>query len=164
MGQTVKIVINESISCLKELQRKQLNIKSEKRILCLIFLKSSKFRTQQELADYLLIDRRTLSGWLKKYKENGIQGILLKPTRNKPSRLISLELHEALSVKVKDSQNPLLGYWDAQRWIMDNFNVDIQYHWLRVYLIKHFKTKLKSPRKSHYKKDDKAVEAFLKTP
>ncbi len=32
------------------------------------------------------------------------------------------------------------------------------------YLIQHFKTKLKVPRKSHYKKDDKAVDAFLKTP
>lgn len=164
MGKTVKIVVNESISSLKEFQTKQLNIKSEKRILCLLYLKNSKFRTQQELADYLSIDRRTLSGWIKKYKENGIEGILLKPTRNKPSKLISLELHEALSVKVKNSLDPLLGYWDAQRWVMENFNIDIQYHWLRVYLIKHFKTKLKSPRKSHYKKDDKAVDAFLKTP
>jgi len=30
-------------------------------------------------------------------------------------------------------------------------------------MIKHFKTKLKSPRKSHYKKDQQAVNAFLKT-
>jgi transposase len=163
MGKTVRIKVSESIPTLKGLQKKQLNIKSEKRILCLLYLKNNKFRTQQELADYLSIDRRTLSGWINKYKENGIKGILLKRTRNKPSKLISLELHDALAVKVKDSRNPLLGYWDAQRWVIENFNIDIQYHWLRIYLIKHFKTKLKSPRKSHYKKEDKAIDAFLKT-
>jgi hypothetical protein len=35
---------------------------------------------------------------------------------------------------------------------------------IREYLKQHFKTKLKLPRKSHYKKDLKAEKAFLKTP
>ena len=30
-------------------------------------------------------------------------------------------------------------------------------------MIKHFMTKLKVPRKSHYKKDEQAIEAFFKT-
>ncbi|MGY0408373.1 MAG: hypothetical protein ACWIPJ_08480 [Polaribacter sp.] len=39
----------------------------------------------------------------------------------------------------------------------------MKYNTLRTYLIRHFKTKIKVPRKSHYKKDDQAIEAFFKT-
>jgi hypothetical protein len=55
-----------------------------------------------------------------------------------------------------------LGYWEAQQWVEDTFNVLIK-HWLIKYLITHFKTKLKSPGKSHYKKEEQAIEAFFKT-
>ena len=46
---------------------------------------------------------------------------------------------------------------------LSHHRVAVKYHWLSAYMIKCFKTKLKSPRKSHYKKDDQAVKAFLKT-
>ena len=59
--------------------------------------------------------------------------------------------------------NPLLGYQDAQRWVLENFATDINYHTLRDYMKKHFNTKLKVPRKSHIKKDEQAEENFLKT-
>ena len=40
----------------------------------------------------------------------------------------------------------------------------MKYNTLRTYLIRHFGTKLRMPRKSHYKKDEQAIEAFKKTP
>ena len=163
MGRQSKLVISESISELKLLQNKQPNIKSEKRILCLILLKGKKFSTQAQVADYLGVCRQSLVGWLTLYRKFGIEGIIINPKRNKPSKIITAAIHQGLASRVRCSENPFLGYWDAQSWVMENYNVKIQYHWLRVYMIKHFKTKLKSPRKSHYKKDDKAVDAFLKT-
>ena len=81
---------------------------------------------------------------------------------NKAS-IISKEIHKKLSDKLNDSANPLKGYWEAQQWVRDNFGLEIKYNTLRTYLIRHFKTKIKTPRKSHYKKDDQAIEAFLKT-
>ena len=50
---------------------------------------------------------------------------------------------------------------DAQ--VAKLIDLSIHYHTLRHYLIKHFNTKLKQPRKSHIKKDKKATETFLKT-
>ena len=164
MGKTVKTPVLESLDFLKKLKNKQKTLKGQKRIACLLLLKNEEFKTQQELANYLGIQRRTLSTWLNLYRNKGIKGLELKITRKKKSKIITSEIHQGLLKKVNDSNNPLLGYWDAQRWVMDNFNVSVQYHWLRVYMIKHFKTKLKSPRKSHYKKDQQAVNAFLKTP
>ena len=163
MKKRVKILVKESLSELKILQSKQRNIKSEKRVLCLIHLKKKTFKTQEDLAKNLLINIRTLSGWIKKYREKGLEGILLKPNRKKPSKIISAEIHEGLSKRVNSSTNPFLGYWDAEEWVFSEYGVKVKYHWLRKYLIKHFKTKLKTPRKSHYKKDEKQVDSFLKS-
>ena len=162
MGMKSTIKVSESLETLKKLQAKQRNIKSEKRILCLILLKTNKFKTQQLLADYLGICRQTLVLWIARYRKLGIEGILLSATRAKKSKIITPEIHQGLSEKLKDAKHSLRGYWDAQQWVLSHYGVEVKYHWLRAYMIKHFKTKLKSPRKSHYKKDEQAVKAFLK--
>ena len=159
----MNLEITESISELKKIQKKQISIKAERRVICLILLKSKKFPKQELLADYLGIGRQCLVHWLSLYRKLGIEGILLSPSRTKPSKIITKEVHQGLSVKVNDAKNPLLGYWDAQRWVKEEFGVEVTYHWLRVYMIKNFKTKLKSPRKSHIKKDEQAAESFFKT-
>jgi len=105
----------------------------------------------------------TQERWLTKYRDQGIAFLLADEPKVRPSKIITPEIHDALKAKVNSSGSPFLGYWEAQQWVEDTFNVKIKYHWLRKYLITHFKTKLKSPRKSHYKKDEQAIEAFLKT-
>ena len=64
MGMKSTIEVSERLETLKELQAKQRNIKSEKRILCLILLKTNKFKTHQLIADYLGICRQTLVLWI----------------------------------------------------------------------------------------------------
>ena len=164
MGKVSNIEVLESVEELKRLQSQQVSLKAEKRIVCLLLIKAKKFKTQQLLGDYLGVGRQAIVSWLSLYRTGGIEAIQLKPTRNKPSKIITTEIHEGLEKKVKDGTNPLLGYWDAQRWVKEEFGVEITYHWLRVYMIKHFKTKLKTPRKSHIKKDTVAVATFLKPP
>ena len=163
MGKTVKIAIEESEKDLERLLSSETHHKTKLRIRSLLYLKKNKFRTQQELANHLGITRRCLSVWLKEYRSTGLKGLLPKITRNKPSKLITPQIHEGLKKKLNDASDPLQGYWDAKEWVSEQYGVDLKYHWLRKYLITHFKTKLKQARKSHIKKDDKAVEAFLKT-
>jgi transposase len=162
MGKQSKIEIKESLSELQILQKKQKNLKSEKRIKCLILLKENKFATQTQIADYLGVCRQSIVKWLTSYRKDGIEGIQLKMTRNKKSKIITSQIHEGLSEKLKDSKNPLRGYWDAVIWVEQQYGVKVNYAWLRKYMIKYFKTKLKAPRKSHYKKDKKATANFLK--
>jgi transposase len=126
-------------------------------------IKSNRFKTRKSLTDYLGITTRTGERWTQKYKTKGIEGLLSDAPKKLKSRIITPEIHQGLSKRVNSSEDPFLGYWDAVQWVQNQFGVDVQYHNLRRYLIQHFKTKLKTPRKSHYKKDDKAVDAFLKT-
>jgi len=155
--------IKESLSELKKLRTKQPTLLKQKRIDCLIHIKTSRFETRQQLSTHLGIHIRTQERWLYKYREGGISLFMTDLPNNRPSKIITPVIHEALESRVNSSDAPLLGYWEAQQWLAEEFGVKIKYHWLRKYMVTHFKTKLKSPRKSHYKKDEQAIEAFFKT-
>mgnify|MGYP003979586255 CR=1 FL=1 len=159
-----KILLKESRSELVSLRKKQTLYRVEKRIIWLLELQKDKFKTRKALATYLDISLRTQERWISRYLEGGIDGLLIDKPKKINSRIITPEIHQGLSERVHSSEQPFLGYWDAVQWVKNEYNTDVKYHNLRRYLIQHFKTKLKVPRKSHYKKDDKAVDAFLKTP
>ena len=164
MGKKATLDITESVSELKKLLLKQKTIKGEKRIKCLLDIKNSKFDTRQELADYLLVHIRTLERWVSDYKDGGVVLMLNDRPKNKQSKIITPAIHKGLEQRVNDPHNPFLGYWEAQNWVMQEYGIDVKYQRIREYLKQHFRTKLKTPRKSHYKKDEEAEKAFLKTP
>ena len=163
MGKRAIIDITESVLELKKLLLKQKTLKTEKRIKSLLLIQENTFETRQAIADYLGVHIRTLERWLNNYKLGGISNMLMDKPKNKVSKIITLEIHQGLWQRVNDARNPFLGYWDAQNWVKTQYNVDVKYQRIREYLIQHFKTKLKTPRKSHYKKDEDAEKAFLKT-
>jgi len=162
MSKPKEIRIKEVISTLETL-RKQQTFRIEKRLIWLIALKEKRFKTRQDLANYLGVSTRAQERWAIKYREGGIESLLFDKPKGIKSRIITKEIHQGLEQRVRSNDNPLLGYWDAVDWVKSQYGVSVSYHLLRYHLIKHFKTKLKSPRKSHYKKDDQAVTAFLKT-
>ena len=164
MANPQEFQIIESFEKLLQLRKSQKNISLEKRVLWLIYLKEQKFKTRVELCSYLGIDPRTQQRWTKDYINNGINVFLSNIPKKKKSKIITPAIHIGLSQRLNSSDNGFLGYWDAQQWVAAQYGVEVKYHWLRQYIIKNFKAKLKSPRKSHYKKDDQSVDAFLKTP
>lgn len=164
MATARKFPIEESVSELIFLRKKQTLYRIEKRIIWLLELQKDHFKTRDALATYLGINSRTQERWIKRYISGGIEELLTDKPKKITSRIITPEIHKGLSKRVNSSEQPFLGYWDAVQWVKDQYNVDVQYHNLRRHLIQHFKTKLKTPRKSHYKKDGNAVDAFLKTP
>lgn len=163
MARPANITIKESVDSLKKMYFDEKNHRIRTRIKCLILLKEAKFKGQLELANHLSVDYATVKRWLKQYKEEGLKSLVTLKSGGQRRSAISPELHQSLSVKLNDSDKPLLGYWDAVLWVNDNHGLVIKYNTLRTYLIRHFKTKLKAPRKSHYKKNEQAIEAFKKT-
>ena len=75
---------------------------------------------------YLGICRQTLVLWIAGYRKSGIEGILLSVTRAKKSKIITPEIHEGLSEKLKDTKHSLRGYWDAQQCVLSHYGVDIK--------------------------------------
>lgn len=130
---------------------------------CLIYTKENRYKTQTILATHLGIDYSSLKRWFKHYREEGLNSYLTLKSGGYKQSIITQEVHQKLEDKLNNSSDPLKGYWEAKQWIKDNFGLDMKYNTVRTYLIRHFKTKIKAPRKSHYKKDEQAIEAFFKT-
>lgn len=162
MSRPSKILIKESEDELKQYLNSTNIPKSKLKIRSLILFKSGKFKTQDTIAYHLGIGPSTLRLWYKNYSLFGLEEFIKVKPKGKPKSVINTQLHLALEQRVKDSTNPLKGYWDVVNWVKENYDTEINYQTLRSYLIKHFKTKLKVPRKSHYKSNELATDAFLK--
>ena len=156
------IEVKESLITLKNLKKKQTNYKSIQKLRLLELLKSTPTVLREVSAKEIDISLRTQERWISDYLENGLDNFIKAQVNSKKSKKITPEIHEALAKKVNSSTDCFRGYWDACQWVNNKFETDIQYANLRYYLIKHFGTKLKKPRKSHYKKDQAAVDGFLK--
>jgi len=89
--------------------------------------------------------------------------MLLPNKRNRKPYVIPEEVDQALAKRVKDSNGGFSSYKEAQQWVNSEYGLDLKYNTIREHLIRYYKTKIKTPRKSHVKKDDQAVDAFLKT-
>lgn len=163
MPKYAELYIKESLSELKKLQKQTANYRKKTRIQSLILIKAKKFERRSDLASHLGIGLKTLYRWLEVYKRSGIDSMLTISNGGARRKRISSDVHKGLEKKLTDSSSPLLGYWDAVLWVEQNYNEKINYQTLRSYMKRHWGTKLKSPRKSHYKKEEQAIEAFKKT-
>jgi len=164
MGMVSKFTITEREEFLLTAFKSSKNYKVRLRVQSLLLLKQKKFKRQVDLAEYLGVNHSSLKRWIKQYKESGYDSLVKLKSGGNYKGVISASIHQALEAKVNDSNEPLLGYWHAVDWVKENFNQEIKYQTLRSYLIRHFHTKKKHPRKSHYKKDQQALEDFKKTP
>lgn len=163
MGKYANTQIKESDEELKSLHSKHKEERIRKRINMLRFLKESKFKTRQALADELRVGKRTLERWINIYLNEGLGELLSPIRRNRKSSFISPQAHKALQSRLTDAQSPFTSYKEIQDWLNEEYNTDIKYNNLYYYLTKHFKTKLKIPRKSNVKKDEQAVAFFKNT-
>lgn len=163
MGKVFKFTIKESVDELKLAQRKEKNQKKKLRILSLILTREGKFLRRVDLAKFLGVNITTLNKWVDKYRVSGLKGILEMKSGGKRREIVPVSIHKEIEAKLNDSTAPLQGYNDAVLWIKQEFGYEIKYHTVRAFMIRNFGTKLKIPRKSHYKKDEVAFATFKKT-
>jgi len=163
MGKHVSFTVIESSSQLRSMIRKESNSKNILRLQSLLHIKEKTFKKQTDLASHLGYNVRSMELWLKVYKDEGIQSMLIgsKPRKAK-KRKISKEVHAGLSDKLNDSFEGFGSYVYAVEWVKGNYGVSYPYSTLRDYMIDVFGTKIKQPRKSHIKKDPEAQADFLK--
>lgn len=162
MINTLQIRIKESLSELVKIKRQQSTLAKEKRVQALIRLLKNPSELRSELALHLGVDRKTLRRWIIEYNEGGIDQMLEVRAKHKGSKIITQDMHDGLEKRLKDPRNSFRGYWDAQQWVKAEYGQEIHYHTLRNYLIQHFDTRVKQPRKSHTNKSESAVAVFKK--
>jgi len=100
MNRSIKIEITESPKELKRLYRSETDKRKAERIQFLYLLKTNQISSLLHGSKQLMHHRHTLSHWLEKYENGGLEGLLAreKPGGNKP--LVSAELQNILEKKL----------------------------------------------------------------
>ena len=154
--------VKESKEFLENLRKTAKSHRVKTRILFLLLKQSDQIESQKDLAKYLNVSESSLRRWAKVYSESGLSEMLKISNGGKRRMVITPDIHKGLEEKLNNSSDPLLGYNDALAWVDLHYGKRFKYNTLRTYMKRHFGSKLKAPRKSHYKKDDKAIEVFKK--
>ena len=154
--------LKETIQELKDLRRKTKNHRLKTRLLYLIIKDDPRYPTLDSISQQLDVSVSSLRRWRITYQTKGLSHLLTISNGGKRREVVTSDIHKGLEKKVNDSVDPLLGYNHAVEWVKEKYGIVLKYNTLRTYMKRHFKTKLKVPRKSHYKKDDEAVQLFKK--
>jgi len=59
------------------------------------------------------------------FKESGLTAMLVISSGGLRKHSEIELIHNELEVKLNDSSDPLLGYWDAVLWVKANFKIDV---------------------------------------
>lgn len=165
MSYPLNITVTESIDELRSLLKHAIPM-MQPRIRMLMEIKEAGAPgiSKRQLMENLGVCSQSVHNWRTAYKEGGIEALLNNGRKGKVGRIsvISKDEHLSLEKKLKDPHNGLVGYVELREWFNKEFNKDVKYNTLLKYSERHFSSSVKAARKSHVKKDEKAVEVFKK--
>lgn len=119
--------------------------------------------SKRDVSDITGVNHNSIQKWRKLYIEGGIKKLMTHSNIGyKPSKINKVQ-EAALKEKLNDSHNAIVGFVELMEWFNNNFNTEINYKTLHGFVVRKFKAKIKTARKSHVKKDEQAIEAFKKT-
>jgi len=166
MSLALQIPIKETIKELRSLLKKASPM-LQPRIKMLLVMKKfgDKGVSKRFLMESVGASSQSIHNWRTAYKNGGMSSLLLNNRKGKSGKpsVFSKQEHNLLEQKLKDPKNGLAGYVELQQWIEKEFEKEIKYNTILKYSIRHFGSSVKVARKSHVKKDQKAVDAFKKT-
>jgi len=163
MAKQIDLIIEESESELKTLLYRQTKLLESQRVKALLLIKQGKVHYTYELAKKLKRERKTIYSWLKLYKTEGIDSYLKIKSRGSRRDKIPAAIKEGISKKLSDASSTITSYVELLDWVEKNYGLVLKYQTLYSHCRTYHNSTLKVARKSHYKKDEQAIEAFKKT-
>lgn len=164
MSSPKKFLVKESEYEIKKLMKKSSPMISKRLHSLLIFKRHEDIGiSKRQVADEIGVSHNSVQSWRTLYIKGGIQ--LLTSHSNigyKPSK-INKEQEEELKNQLENPNNGMVGFIELLDWFNSTFQTEINYKTFHGFVVRKFKAKIKVARKSHIKKDAKAVEDFKKT-
>ncbi|TVQ47838.1 MAG: helix-turn-helix domain-containing protein [Gloeocapsa sp. DLM2.Bin57] len=118
--------IKETKVQLRDILSKQKNAPDYKKIQALYLMKTGQVTTVIEVSELLGVHRVTVQKWFKKYRDQGIDGLLTsKKSTGRPS-VVSASTLSDLKEKLTSS-NSFKSYEDVYKWLQKNHGVDVNY-------------------------------------
>lgn len=161
MSGIIKIDITESSQELLELLKQLENREVQQRIQTLYWLKTHQVESTQAIASLIGKHRTTVSRWLSKYRQGGINALLAKGKSSGRNKSLSPQLEKQLIEELKHEEG-FSSYKEVQRWLMVVHDVEMSYTGVHKMVRYRLKGKLKVPRPVHTKQDKQAPINFKK--
>jgi len=159
-----KIIVKETLSELKNLQRKSIPLIANRLRILIEFKKYDKTGiSKRAVSENTGINHNSVLKWRNIYLEKGIKPFLIHGRIGFKKSVIDEISHKAIEKKLKDPKNGLRGYKELREWVAATLKLEVEYTTLVKYVIRHFGTKIKVARKSHVMKDEASVVTFKKT-
>ena len=156
--------IKESENQIKQLMKNS-NAMIAKRLHALLVFKRNEDDgiSKRVVADEIGVNHNSVQTWRTLYIEGGIKMLISHSNIGyKPSK-INEKQEQALKEKLNNPHNGIVGFIELLDWYNKTFQTDINYKTFHGFVVRKFKAKIKTARKSHIKKDLQVVEAFKKT-
>ena len=156
------ITITEGIQELKQLFHKHPHY-LHPRIKLLYYLKSKITDRTKELSEKLLVSTTTIQEWKNAYASGGLAELLkYERGKNKSNSTITPEISKVIEEQLSSPTSAFSSYVDLYQWIKEKHLENVTYRIVHHHAHTKLKASLKVARKSHIKKDEKAVEDFKK--
>lgn len=127
MAGVCKLNIQETAEELKKLLTRQKKAGSFQKIQALYLLKIGQVKTVKELAVTLGVNRITVQRWLREYRAEGISGLLQAKQGGGRKPVIPPEVRAKLQKQLDEPDNGFRTYGDIQKWLQDEYNLNVSY-------------------------------------
>lgn len=165
MAFPTRFTIKEDMAALRKELRRAKNELMRKRLRTLIIYKKHEGPGigVREAARLAGIDRGSAMDWRNAYIAGGLAGLLSHERTGNRASVIEPHQRQELHEKLHDAQNDLRGYTELVAWFNDRFATEVKYQTMNQFVKRKYGARCKVARKSHVKKEVRAVEAFKKT-
>jgi transposase len=138
--------ITEDLNRLQELLRRERNLQRKLRLHLLVLLKSGQVSTQSQAATYLAVHRNTISAWLRRYRQGGLDALLtfkqpgVRPGQKSLPPAVVARLRERLASPAR-----FASYVEVQQWLRDEYHLQLPYK--TIYGIVRYRLKIDLKRR-----------------
>ncbi len=140
MAGVCDLKIKETKLQLRDILSKQKNAVNYKKIQALYLMKTGQVDTVMAVSEVLGVHRVTVQKWLKKYRDQGIDGLLTnKKSTGRPS-VVSDSMLSDLQENLENSNNFFKSYEDVYHWLQQKHGVSANYK--TVYGLLRYKLKV----------------------
>jgi transposase len=138
--------ITEALDELEAQQKRERDGQRRLRLHLLVLFRSGQVQTRQEAAAHLAVHRNTIGRWLAVYEQGGLDGLLEIHTAGaKPGqKTLSPALLAALEERLRE--DGFSGYLEVQRWLADEYALEVPYSTVHKLVRYGLKAKLKRAR------------------
>jgi transposase len=151
----------EDLESLEERLRRERDPKRKPRLHLLVLLKSGQVISRSQAATHLALHRNTVAVWLRRYRDGGLEAFLTYKEVGAPAgqKTLPPAVFAQLKARLATSYG-FASYVELQRWLRDEWGLEVPYPTLHGIVRYQLKAKLKRPRPSHAKKISRRPPPF----